>query len=498
MIEQRQYQQELVEKVRIRRRRATLIVLPTGGGKTVVMAEIVRLAENQHVLVLVHRRELVFQARAKFKEAGIDVGIILAGEPMNLMARVQIATVQTLWSRCVRGKTDLPLANLIFVDEAHHTRALTYSTILEAYPDARVVGLTATPTRRDGRGLGNVFEEMIEGPQIEELILLGFLVRTKVYAPSTPDLRKVHTRGGDYVEAELAALMDRGELVGDVVSNWFRLNPDRRKTIAYTVSVSHSIHISEEFSKAGVRAAHIDGRTPKDERDEILKRLAKGDLEVVVNCQVLTEGFDLPDVGCIVLARPTKSMGLYRQMVGRGLRPAPGKDHVIIVDHSGATFRHGFVEDEVPWTLDEDTKAAAPAHEARSAASTSLLLACTNCSAIRTAGKPCPQCGFMPRRPGEYLHVRDGDLARLERDGSLRHHEYSAEQRVMFQAMLAHIARERGYRSGWVSHKYKEKFGHWPPTNSVRPIPPSQEVLSWERSRRIAFAKARQKAAANG
>jgi hypothetical protein len=186
-------------------------------------------------------------------------------------------------------------------------------------------------------------------------------------------------------------------------------------------------------------------------------------------------------------------------MVGRVIRPSPGKINALILDHAGATFLHGFVEDPVKWTLDPDKKAETPAQEARSVAATTMLLSCTQCSAIRTAGKPCPNCDFMPKRPDEYLHTRDGDLHHVDRRGRVHPHTWTAEQRVTFQGMLAHIAQKRGYQRGWVSYKYKERFGHWPPTNDVRPIPPSPEVLSWERSRRIAYAKAIQRAqGANG
>jgi superfamily II DNA or RNA helicase len=338
---------------------------------------------------------------------------------------------------------------------------------------------------------------MVECPQIPDLIKLGHLVPTKVFAPSNPDLSGVHTRHGDYVEAELADRMDRAELIGDIVSHWHRL-AEHRKTVVFATSVGHSIHLCEEFAKSGVKAAHIDGSTPKEERDEILRRLSDGDLEIVCNCMVLTEGWDQPDVACCVLARPTKSMGLYRQMVGRVIRPYPGKDHALILDHAGAVFQHGFIEDPVIWTLDKDSKAAAPAHEARQLKSSSRLLECSQCQAIRTAGEPCPHCGFMPRRRAEYLHVRDGDLAHLDRNGVVNAEQYSAEKKHQFHAMLAWIAQKRKYNPGWAAHKFKAKFGHWPVARSVVPIEPNAEVLAWERHCRIKYAKAMQKAAANG
>jgi superfamily II DNA or RNA helicase len=494
MIALRPYQHDLVERAGAARR--PLITLVTGGGKTLVAVEIIRQADDKHVLFLAHRRELIHQAKAKLADFGVGSGVILAGEPMNAMAGVQVASVQTLWSR-MRRDHEPPHADILFIDEAHHVPAQTYRSIIDAYPDAQIIGLTATPCRRDGRGLGSVFDELIEGPQVADLIKQGYLVGTKVYAPSRPNLAGVHVRHGDYVEHELAARVDQPKLVGDIVSHWHR-HADRRKTVVFATSVAHSVHLKDEFARSGVKAEHIDGSTPKDERDEILARLASGDIEVVTNCQVLTEGFDLPDIGCIVLARPTKSMGLFRQMVGRGLRPAESKDHCLILDHAGAVFMHGFVEDAAEWTLEPDRKARTPAQETRALTPSSRLLECSQCKAIRTAGEPCGHCGFMPRRRGEDLHVLDGELEHLTCNGKLSPHQYTLEQKREFHAMLTYIALQRGNKPGAAAHRFKDRFGHWPLDYCVEPIPPNAEVLAWDRHCRIKFAKAMQKASSHG
>src|SRR6476620_1984786 len=178
-------------------------------------------------------------------------------------------------------------------------------------------------------------------PQVADLIAQGYLVRTHVYAPVNPDLKGVRTVAGDYVESQLAERMDTDRLVGGIIEHWHKFGK-RRRTVCFAVSVGHSIHIRDEFLKSGVRAEHIDGSTPKAERDAALERLASGEIEVVTNCMVLTEGWDMPAIGCLILARPTRQLGLYRQMVGRGLRPAPEKTDCIVIDHSGATYRLGF------------------------------------------------------------------------------------------------------------------------------------------------------------
>jgi DNA repair protein RadD len=257
------------------------------------------------------------------------------------------------------------------------------------------------------------------------------------------------------------------------------------------------MHIASEFVKSGVRAEHLDGATPKDERDAILKRLGDGETEVVSNCMVLTEGWDMPDVGCCILARPTRKMGLYRQMVGRVLRPAPNKPNAIVIDHSGATHKHGFVEDRVEWTLDPDRLAENPTHAARKTDGyQSRLLECSQCNALRIAGEPCPSCGFLPKRPPEAVVFRDGNLYLVDHGSRVAVYEKDPTAEVNWHGMLAHIAYERGYKPGWIAYKFKEKFGHWPAQYYVAPINPSPEVLSWVRSRNIAWAKARAKGAA--
>jgi DNA repair protein RadD len=473
--------------------RKILLVAPTGSGKTVIAAAIVA-AGTRDVLVVAHRREIVRQTSDKLIKRGVEHGIIQAGDDDKLRswAATQVASIQTLHARAIRSNSmTMPPADLLIIDEAHHACAMTYSKVIATYPNAILLGLTATPCRGDGRGLGGIFQTMIECPQVPDLIEQGYLVKSRVYAPVDPNLRGVRTERGDYVASDLADCMDRPTLVGDIVTHWFKYG-EHRRTVTFACSVGHSVHIRDEFVKAGVRAEHLDGSTPKDERDSILARLATGETEVVTNCMVLTEGFDCPDIGCIVLARPTKQMGLYRQMIGRGLRPADGKLDVVILDHSGAVFRHGLPEDRVEWTLDPDRRAIAPAHAKRQSNRASRLLECAQCGALRVGGKPCPNCGFLPKRPAEYVAHIDGDLG-LVNGGNVKPAAHDPDQ---WHGMLTAIAEERGYKPGWIAHKFKEKFGHWPVRQYPKPIKPSPEVLSWVRSRNIAWAKSRPRAPA--
>ena len=475
--------------------RRVLLVAQTGAGKTVTAAAIMddAASQGQRILFLDHRRELTKQASQKLHDFGIDAGIIQANFPARPAERIQIASIQTLHARAVRSRSiELPAADLVIVDEAHHSPAATYRRLLAAYPNAVILGLTATPCRGDGRGLGGTFELMIEGPPVVELIDGKYLVGTRVYAPVRPDLTGVHVRRGDYVERELAARMNTAQLVGDVVEHWCRL-AERRPTVVFAVDVAHSVHLRNEFRRAGVLAEHLDGSTPLEERDQILAQLSDGRIEVVTNCMVLTEGWDQPNVSCLILARPTKSLGLYRQMVGRCLRPWPGKTEALILDHAGATFEHGFAEDPIEWTLFEDRRAENKKHSARGTPHAPALTTCPECSAVRFEGRPCPVCNWRPAPKAKPVEVADGELGWVARNRQGNAAAHSPEERQHFQGELTWIAQARGYNPGWTSHKYKEKFGEWPRLRSVDPIPPSAATMSWVRSRQIAYAKSLQR-----
>jgi DNA repair protein RadD len=482
-------------------KRRIIFVAPTGSGKTVFISEIIKreVATSKRILFVAHRNELLTQGRDKLRAFDIVAGIIKAGREKEArpQALVQVASVQTLHARCVRStRMELPPAEVVVIDEAHHVRAMTYQTIVDAYPNATIIGLTATPCRGDGRGLGNVFEAMVESPQIGELIKLGYLVPLKIFAPPPPNLRGVEVAStGDYVISQLSDRMDTDKLVGDVVEHWLR-HSQRRRTIVFAVDIKHSVHIVEELRKSEVRAEHLDGTTPQEERDAILGRLASGETEVVSNCMVLTEGFDLPDIGCIVLARPTRSLGLFRQMVGRGLRPAEGKSDVVILDHSGGVHRHGRPDDPIVWTLDTDRRAANPTHDARLAEHREPFVECTACGHLRMRGMACDNCGWEPKPYGRGIDYIDQDLVELGALGKTT--LIKADQSAFYAELRGHVqtAKKKDgtpYNPKWAAHKFKEKFGHFPPWdwNDQPATAPTLATQRWIRSRNIAWAKAR-------
>jgi DNA repair protein RadD len=490
-----QFQQNAVAEIErhiAEGRRKLLLVAPTGSGKTVIASELIRrwVGQYRRVLFLAHRREIINHTGAKLTANGVRHGIIMSQVDPRPMEPVQVASIDTLLVRGVRSSAmDLPPADLVIFDEAHRARGRTREHLINLYPEAVLLGMTATPCRGDGRGLGNLFDVMIEAPQVADLIVGGYLVKSRVYAPVNPDLKGVRVEKGDYVISQLAGRMNTAALVGDIVEHWHK-HGEQRRTIAFAVDVAHSVAIRNQFLRAGVCAEHLDGETPIPEREAILARLASGETEVVSNCMVLTEGWDCPPVGCCILARPTKQMGLFRQMVGRVLRPAEVKPDAIVLDHSGAVFRHGLPEDHVEWTLDVDGRATTPAHEKRKRGEAATLRECPSCKAIMVK-PPCGACGWVPEPKARNIDFADGKLG-LVIGGHAREHRYTEDQKVIWHRMLIGEALRRGKNPNWAFYLFRDKFGHDRPSHWDRTaLEPTLEVTNFVRSRIIAFAKAK-------
>jgi DNA repair protein RadD len=479
-----------------------LIPLPTGAGKTVIAASIIKEAANHGLfaLFIVHRRELVIQASAKLVDNEVDHAVLMGAESSEYIGqRCVVASIQTLYARAFRSKKiDRPPAGVIFFDEAHHCRARTYVEIRKAYPEAKIVGLSATPARRDGRGLGgDLFSDLVKVPTYRWLIDQNYLVSPIVFAPVRPDLTGVRTLDtGDYSPSELDTRMNTSALVGGIIEHWFKLGQNR-PTIVFTSGVRHSEHLKREFRAAGVEAEHIDANTPLEQRKRIIAGFRAGTVKVLCNCMIFVEGFDEPSASCLILARPTKLLTMYRQMVGRVIRPhrESGKVDARILDHSGAVYRHGYPDDEIEWVLSPDEKAINQSEVGRAGSGSHKreLTTCPKCAAVRLEGEGCHLCGWKPETKPRYLHVANGELGRVARDRSVRANTYRPDEKRRIHAQLLWIAREKGRQAGWAAHAYKAKFGSMPaapPWALPEPEPPDPAMRAWVRSRDIAYAKA--------
>ncbi len=437
----RSYQQQAIDNLRAAyrsRSRAPLLVLPTGGGKTIVFAAITAGAveRGRRVLILVHRRELIRQASAKLTWAGVQHGVIAAGfEPSD--HPVQVASVQTLVRRLDRITWS---PDLIVVDEAHHAVAGSWSQILDHWPHALRLGVTATPVRRDGRGLGSMFDRLVLGPSVQDLTAQKFLTPARIYAPATTlQLAKIRVRSGDYAPEEAAAQLDKPTITGDAIEHFQRLGRGC-SAIAFCCTTQHAEHVAAQFRASGIRSQVILGSTAVEQREQALHDLASGALQVLVSVDVISEGTDVPSVGCAILLRPTQSEGLYLQQVGRVLRPAPGKDHALILDHVGNVHRHGFPDDHRDWSLDDARRRARGGGPPAPAVRT-----CPSCFAAFKPQLLCPVCGtYCAPEPRRELKQRDGQLQELQR-GERRRQVGRART---LQELLA-VAKQRGYKPAW-------------------------------------------------
>lgn len=388
----RDYQQELVDKTfdcwQAGQQRV-MMQLPTGAGKTVIFSAIAAqfVARGERALVVAHREELLLQARDKLAAtAAVPVGMIKAGYRSDHEAALQVGSIQTL----ARRLDSLPSAALLIVDEAHHSASSTYLELLRRYESAYVLGVTATPARIDGQGFKFIYDELILGRSVADLIAAGYLCPYKLFAaPKAIDTSGVAVVAGEYNQRQLAEAVNTRLVMGDLLETW-RKYASGKKTVVFAVNVAHSKAIAAAYLAAGVPAEHLDGETPSEERAAILNRFRSGETLILSNCGIVSEGFDVPDIEAIQCVRPTRSLNLWLQMLGRSLRPAPGKDRAIVIDHTQNWAFHGLPDDEREWSL-----------EPMSLKSRRYAVECPTCSHIfRPLGHElaaliadCPNCG---------------------------------------------------------------------------------------------------------
>lgn len=448
MIDLRPYQQQIVTDCRHAFRegdRKVLVQLATGGGKTVLGSFMVHGASQQRNLTcwwLVHRRELISQASRTFYDMGIPHGIIAGGHASDPLARVQVGSIQTI----ARRLDNLPPPDMIVFDETHHIGAAQWTEIFERYPNAYVLGLTATPWRLDGRGLGQWYARMIQGPTVADLIGQGSLSPYRLFAPSAPDMRAVQTQAGDYKQRALADIMDKPSITGDAVQHYRQLCPSKR-AVAFAVSIEHSRHIAAEFNSAGIRAEHVDGTMDIGERDAAVARFVAGETLILSNAELFGEGFDVPAIEAAILLRPTKSLSLYLQQVGRALRPAPGKQHAVILDHAGNSLTHGLPDDEREWTLDDREK------QRRSAPGEVPVRQCEHCFRVFRPAPRCPGCGHQAAVQAREIEKREGELVEIDRE-AVRQQRKAEERDCQTLADFERLGAARGYKPGWARTQY--------------------------------------------
>ena len=436
----RPYQIDLIEQARNAYRngaRAPCIVLPCGGGKSVIVAEMAKsaTAKGNQILFLVHRRELVEQIKRTFEWWGVD---------MNLCDVMMVQTTS-------RHIAQIRPPKLIITDENHHSKASTYRKIYDVFPDAKRIGVTATPIRLDGSGLGDVNDRLVVGVSAKWLIEHNFLAPYDYYAPAIADLSGLKVIRGEFETDGIEKILMKSAIYGDVIGHYRKL-ADGKKAICYCVSIAHSKAIAEAFRSAEISAVHIDGTTPKNERDSIISAFRDGEITVLCNVDLISEGFDVPDCECAILLRPTKSLTLYIQQSMRCMRYKDNK-RAIIIDHVGNYARFGMPDADREWSLQ-----GRPKSEKNQAENGVKVLQCPECfytfEPPENDEKICPCCGYeFPKKSRNIEQKEETELKKIT-SFSL---DLSTPDDCKNMRDLQAYAKKKGYKSGWIYYQARER-----------------------------------------
>ncbi len=422
-MELRDYQSEIITDVKtaLGQYRRVLIQLETGGGKTAIAAfmALSAVAKGNRIIFTCHRAELITQTALTFGRLGLKYGFIAAGYPYDENAPVQIASIDTLKNRL--DKIDEPA--IVVWDEAHHLGAAGWTRVQNYWKKAYHIGLSATPERLDGRGLIENFDKMVNGVSAEWLIKRGYLADYEAFIPTTPDVSGIKTVAGDYQKAGLVDEMEKPSITGDIVHHYLK-HARGRRAIGFAVTVEHSEHMAETFRKSGIMAIHLDGNSKAGDRKAAAKAFAAGDIEVLWNVGLFGEGYDLGaqagsdvSVDAVILARPTKSLCLHRQQVGRALRPKPDGSKAIILDHAGNIMRFGsrggLPEFSPAWTLQGREKGER--RKLNDEEGDVGIRRCPECKGAHSPRPTCPYCGYV-YQGGRTIEEKEGELERFNRD----------------------------------------------------------------------------------
>lgn len=400
-------------------------VLGCGGGKSIIQGSIAKSStdKDNRVLFLVHRKELCQQIANTFSSLGVD------------MELCDVSMVQTVSRRL--GK--LPDYDLIITDEAHHSTARTYTKIYDYYSNVTRLGFTATPCRLNKGGLGDVYSDLITSVSTQWLIENHYLAPYKYYSVKLADTSNLHTVAGEFVQSEVAELMQNSEIYGDTVKQWKRL-AEGKKTIVYCASVEAAKKTAERFSAEGYNSIAIDGKTPQSEREAAMRAFREGKVRILCNCELFGEGLDVPDCECVVLLRPTQSLTLFIQQSMRSMRYMPNKT-AIIIDHVGNCYRHGLPDDEREWSLE-------PKHKQENFVK---IRECKNCFAVYPPTKPkCPYCGAEATHEIRKTDKKtvEVDLVELKRQEDLRNTAL-ADVELKTWDEIREYQKLKGYKFPW-------------------------------------------------
>lgn len=447
------YQKEVVKNTRTaisKGAKGVLIQSPPGSGKSVIIADIAKSTTDKgnRVLFIVHRQELVDQIEETFGKQEVSK---------------ELATVMTV-GKVANRLNSLSTPDLIITDESHHSRAKTYRKIYDHYENAFRLGFTATPWRMSGEGFTDIYDEMIAGKSVSWLIENNFLAPFDYYAPTLTDLEYLKkSKYGDYTKKSIDEAI-KGELFGNVVKHYKEL-ADGKRTILYAHSVEASVHFAEVFKEAGINAVHADAKTNKKERDQIMSDFRSGKIQVLCNVDLVSEGFDVPDCHCVILARPTASLVLHLQQSMRAMRYQPGKK-AIIIDHVANYTKHGLPSTPHDWTIEGRDKKT-------NAGSEISLKTCVACfAAFLSTEDACPLCGHEVEKEdaANKLKELEGNLQKIDAIDFQTNYEAIHLKKKFGKKDIKELdtledfylfAKARGYKETWIKYNFKD-YKHKP------------------------------------
>lgn len=473
----RDYQTQLIADVRrsiAAGHRRIIIQLYVGGGKTVIASEIMSGATTKlkRSIFLAPRRQLVYQTAETLNRFDVNAGLIMAGERQAHHALAQVGSFDTITSRVKSGRMLLPEAAIIMADECHATFSKERLELLAHYPI--VIGLTSTPALANGKGMGAFYTDIVQGPTMSEMVDGGFLVPMRYFAAEAPDLAHCKmNEDGDYQEKALAEASDKPELIGAIYDNYKRI-AGNRTTLIFAVNCKHAQHIYQEFKGHGVTVDYIDGSTPTEEREAIKARVESGQTKVIVNIGVMAFGTDWPIISCVIVARVTRNICSWIQMLGRGSRLHPGKEDCLVIYHGDNFNELGRIDDPITWSLDNKTTVRERKEQAQKEAKAPKEIQC-KCGAIFKSSRICPACGHEMISKGEAIPFHAADLKEITKA-----EKFTPAVKADWYAMLLHVARAKGYQDNWASHKFFSKFSEWPHRkHGVQVMTPTPEVIGF-------------------
>ncbi len=404
--------------------------------------------KGRRLNIVVHREELLDQVCTTLDSFGVGHEVLAAGRYPRFNTNVLVSSVFTLARRLEK----IPAPDMLIIDEAHHAIGKsTWGKVVDYWPLALLLGVTATPTRLSGEGLGQIFQDMVMGPSVADLIESGDLSDYRMFAPATIDTSDIHKRGGDYKKSELAEAADKRVITGSAIEH-YKKHADGLPAVAFCVSIEHAHHVAEQFRAEGYRALAIDGKMDKGLRRDAVRDFKNGSLQILTSCDLISEGFDCPGIVVGIFLRPTQSTGLWLQQVGRCLRTAPGKSRAILLDHAGNSAMHGLPDADREWTLEgRNSKEKSPG-----------VRTCPRCFYVMPISKMrCPDCDhvFTSAENARIVEEVSGELKEIDEAEIMAQRKARKIENWKAQSLdaLIELEKERGYKPGWAQHVFQAR-----------------------------------------